>query len=58
MGLILRMGSSFLLDLILNTSPKPRLQKVLHVGIHCHIWDLGLGTPRELVSLNFHALNN
>ena len=31
--------------------------KCCHVGHPCHSWDLGLGTPCELVSPNFHALN-
>ena len=44
MGLVLRAGSCFLLNLILNTSPKPRLQKVLLSRHPCHTWDLGLGT--------------
>ena len=47
---ILRDLRGFLLDPTLYTSPKPRLQKVLPC-------DLGLGTPCEVVSPNFHALN-
>ena len=43
-GLVLGVGSSFLLDPTLNTSPKPHLQKVLPCGHSCHTWDLGLGT--------------
>ena len=51
-------GSSCLLDPTLNTSPKHHLQKALPCRHPCHTWDLGLGTPREVVSPNFHALNN
>ena len=54
----LRVGSSFLLKLIRNTSPKPRLQKVLPCRHPCHSWDLGLGTPCEVWSPNLHALNS
>jgi hypothetical protein len=32
-GFVLRVGSSFLLDLILNTSPKPHLQKMLSCSL-------------------------
>ena len=54
----MRIGSSFLFDLTLNTSPKPHLQKVMPCELHpCHIWNLGLGTPFEVVSSNFHALH-
>ena len=53
-GLMLRVGSNFLL----NTSPKPHLQKVLSWRHPCHPWNLGLETPCEVVSTNFHALNN
>ena len=45
------------LDPTLNTSPKPYLVKCRHAGIHCHIWDLGLGVPCEVVSLDFHGIN-
>ena len=54
---MLRVESSFLLDPTLNTSPKPHLQKVLWCRHPCHTWDLELGTPYEVVSPNFHALN-
>ena len=56
--LVLRVGSSFLLDPSLNTSPKPRIQKCCHVGIHVIPGTLRLGTPCEVVNPNFHALNN
>ena len=56
-GLVLRFGSSFLLDSTLNASPKPHLRKVLSCRHPCHTWDLGLGTPCEVVSSNFDALN-
>ena len=42
-GVVLRVGSSFLLDSPPNTSPKPHLQKVLPWRNSYHIWDLGLG---------------
>ena len=38
--LVLRVGSSFLLDPTLNTSPKPHLQKVLPCRHPCHTKDL------------------
>jgi hypothetical protein len=41
MGLVLKVGSSFLLD----TSPEPHLQKVLSCWHPCHTWSLGLGAP-------------
>ena len=44
-GVVLKVGSSFLLDPIPNTSPELRLQKVLSCRYPCHTWDLGLGTP-------------
>ena len=53
MQLVLRVGSSFLLD----TSHKPHLQKVLPCRHPCHPWDLGLGTPCDVVSPNFQALD-
>ena len=34
-----KVGSSFLLNSTLNTSPKPRLQKVLPSRHQCHTWD-------------------
>ena len=42
-GLVLRVGSSFLLEPTLNTSPKSHLQKSLPCRHPCHTWDLGLG---------------
>ena len=42
----------------LHSSPKPHLQKVLPCKHACHTWDLGLGTPCEVVSSNFHALDD
>ena len=56
-GLRLRVGSNFFLNPTLNTCSKPHLQKVLPRRHPCHAWDLGLGTPCEVVSPNFHALN-
>ena len=56
-GFGLRVGSSFLLDLTHNASPKLHLQKVLPCRHPCHSWDLGLGIPCEVISPNFHALN-
>ena len=56
-GLVLRVGLSKKLDPTLNTSPEPHLQQVLLCRHPCHNWDLGLGTPCEVVSHNFHALN-
>ena len=41
---VLSVWSSFLLDPILNTSPKPHLQKVFSCRHSCHTWDVGLGT--------------
>ena len=55
--LLLRVGSSFLDNLNLNTSPQLHLQKVLLCKHPCHTWDSGLGTLREVVSPNSHALN-
>jgi hypothetical protein len=40
-GLVLRVGSSFMLGPILNTSPEPHLQKMLPCRHPCHTWDLG-----------------
>ena len=54
---LLRVGSRFLLDPILNTSPKPHLQKVLPCRHPCRTWDLGLGIPCEVVSPNSQAFN-
>ena len=48
---------SFLLDPTLNTSPKPRLQKVLPSRHLCHTRALGFGTLCDMVSPNFHDLN-
>ena len=56
-GLVFKVGFSFMLDPALNISPKPQLQKVLSCRHLCHTWDWGLGTPCEVVSPNFHALN-
>ena len=56
-GLGLRARSSFMLDPTCNTSPRPRLLKVLPCRHPCHSWDLGLGTPCEVVGPNFHAFN-
>ena len=58
MGLVLSVGSSFLLNPILNASPEPHLQKVLPCRHPCHTWDLDLGITYEVVSSDFHALNN
>ena len=55
-GLVFKIGSSYLLDPTLNTSPKPYLQKGLPCRHPWHTWDLGLGTPCEVVCLNLHAL--
>jgi hypothetical protein len=57
-GLVLRVGSSFLLNPTLDTHLKLHLQKVLPCRYPCHIWDPGLGTMCEVISPNFHALNN
>ena len=42
MGLVLKVGSNFLLNLTLTTCPKPHLQKVLPCRRPCHA--LGLRT--------------
>ena len=55
--LVLRVGSSFLLNPTLNTSPKPHPRKVLPCKHPCHTSDLGLGTPCEVVRPNFHVIN-
>ena len=52
-GLMLRVGFSFLPDPTLNISPKPHLQKVLTCRHPCHTWDPRLGTPCEVVSPHF-----
>ena len=41
MGLVLRIGSSFLLNPTLTTSHEPCLHKMLPCGHPCHTWDLG-----------------
>ena len=56
-GLMLGVGSSFLLNPTLDTSAKSHLQKVLSYRHPCHTWNLGLGTTCEMVSPNFHPLN-
>ena len=56
-GLLLRVGSSFLFDQALNTSPNLTSEKMLPRRHPCYNWDFGLGTPCEVVSPNFHALN-
>ena len=56
-ALVLKYGSSFLLNPTLNTSYKPPLHKVLLCTHPCHTWDLRLGSPCEVVSPNFLALN-
>jgi hypothetical protein len=38
--IVLRIGSSFLLDPTLNTSPKPRLQTMLPSRHQCHTLEL------------------
>ena len=53
----LGVGSSFLLNPTLNTSPQSHLQKMLSCKNPCHTWDVGLGTPCKVVSPNLHALN-
>ena len=40
-GLVLRVGSNFLLEPTFNTSPQFYLQKVLLCRHPCHTWDLG-----------------
>ena len=52
-GVVLVVGSGFLLDPTLNASPEPHLQKVLP----CHAWDKGLGTRCKVVSPKLHVLN-
>ena len=49
--------SSLLLDPTLNISPKPHLQNVLPCRHPCQTRNLGLGTPCEVASPNFHALS-
>ena len=49
--------SSFFMDPTLNTSPEPHIPKGWMCRHPCHTWDLGLGTPWEMVSPNFHDLN-
>ena len=39
LGLVVRVGFSFLLNQTLNTSPKSHLQKVLPCRCPCHTWD-------------------
>ena len=41
----------------LNTSPKPHSKKTIPCRYPCYTWDLRFGTPREVVSPNFHVLN-
>ena len=41
LGLVLRVGSSFLLNPTLNMRPEPHLQKVLPCRHPCHTWNLG-----------------
>ena len=48
-GHVLWVVSSFMLNPTLNTSPEPHLQTVLPCRHPCRTWDLGLGTPCELV---------
>ena len=38
-GFVSRVGSSFMLDPTLNTSPEPHIQKVSSCGHSCHTWD-------------------
>ena len=57
MGLVLRVGSRFLLDPTLNTNPKALPSKVLSCRQLWHTQDLGLGTTCEVISPNYHALN-
>ena len=46
-----------LFEVALNTSPEPHLQKVMLCRHSCHTWELGVGTPCEVVSPNFHVPN-
>ena len=55
LGLVFRVWSSFLIDLILNTSAKPHLLKVMPCRNPRRTWDLRLGTPFEVVGPNIHA---
>ena len=55
--LVLRVGSGFLFDPTLNTSFKPHLQRLLPCRNPYHTWHLWLGTPCEVVSPHFYALN-
>ena len=57
-GLCWKLGIVFLLDPTLDASPKLHFQKVLSCRYSCHTWDFGLESPCEVVSPNFHALNN
>ena len=58
MGLVLRFGSSILLNPTLNTSPEPHLQKALSCRYPCYTWDLGLWDMFEVINPNFHTLDN
>jgi hypothetical protein len=54
---VLRVGSSFLLDPLSTQVPSLNLQKVLPCRHPCHTWDLGLGTMCEMLSPSFQAIN-
>ena len=58
MGIVLGVGYGLLLEPTLNTSFNPHLQKVLPCRYPCDTWDLILENMCEVVSPNFHALNN
>ena len=51
------LGLAFCSTQLATQVPSPHLQKVLPCRHPCHTWNLGLGTPWELVSPNFRALN-
>ena len=50
LGLMLRVGFRFLLNLILNRSPKHHLQRLLPCRHLCQTWDFGLWTSCEVVN--------
>jgi hypothetical protein len=56
--LVLRVETRSLLDPTLEINPKLYFQKVLPCEYPRHTWILGLMTLHEVVSSNFHALNN
>jgi hypothetical protein len=53
-----KLGLAFCSTQLTTQVPSLTSEKMMPCRHPCHSWDLGLGTPCEVLSSNFHALNN